>query len=79
MYSPAPQNQVDPAEASGMRSVPLSAPAYMTTFGTGSRSQLEPHYSSPDELKDLWEAANGQEVGDNGRTFALKMSRFVSP
>ncbi|KAI9843604.1 MAG: hypothetical protein M1838_002536 [Thelocarpon superellum] len=54
---------------------PTTSPFSVTFFPTGTLGPARPHYSSPEDLLDLWEAANGQEIGDKGRTFALHVTR----
>ena len=57
----------------------LSAPSAVTTFLAGVLSaDLAPRYSTKDELVDLWEAANGQGTTETGKTFLLKINRYIN-
>ena len=56
----------------------LSAPSAVTTFLAGVLSaNPAPRYSTKDDLVDLWEAANGQGTVETGKTFLLKINRYV--
>ena len=80
-YSPSLYSTAgSPSQASPGRVGCLSAPSAITSFPAGVLSNHRPQYSNPEELADLWEAANGQVTKETGKTFALRMSRsgFVS-
>lgn len=68
---------VNSPDTPGMMSSISTAPAAMMTFPTGVMGKPKPKYSSLEELSSLWEAANGQGTIDTGRTFALRMCRYV--
>jgi hypothetical protein len=55
--------------------IPSSAPPYVSEFPTDSTRPSQAAFADVDELKLLWEAANGQGELDDGRPFALKITR----
>ena len=69
MYPKSIQNLRDPQSQLS----PVSAGS--TTFPSTIQNMPPPQYSTPQELEELWDAANGQDIGDKGRTFALRMNR----
>ena len=69
MYPKSIQNLRDPTNQLS----PVSAGS--ATFPTTIQNMPPPQYSTPQELGELWDAANGQDIGDKGRTFALRMNR----
>lgn len=58
---------------------PKTVPASVMDFPTGALDTPDIRYSTPTELKDLWEAANGQRPRDLTGSFKLRMIRFVPP
>lgn len=65
----SPASEID--RALGLKTAPASA---MGLLG-GNRDLDEIRYSSPAELKGLWEAANGQRPQDLPETFNLRVER----
>lgn len=58
---------------------PKTVPASVMDFPTGVLDTPEIRYSTLTELKDLWEAANGQRPQDLTGSFNLRMIRFALP
>ncbi|KAE8356508.1 hypothetical protein BDV28DRAFT_145025 [Aspergillus coremiiformis] len=54
---------------------PKTVPASVINFPAGILDQVELRYSSITELKNLWEAANGQRPQDLAGTFNLRLAR----
>jgi hypothetical protein len=54
---------------------PKTVPASVMDFPTDVLDQVEVRYSSTEELKDLWEAANGQRPKDLAETYNLRVAR----
>ncbi|EAU35905.1 predicted protein [Aspergillus terreus NIH2624] len=57
---------------------PKTVPASVMDFPTDVLDQVEVRYSSTEELKDLWEAANGQRPKDLAETYNLRVARTDS-
>jgi hypothetical protein len=70
MYPRSIQNLRDPTNQLS----PVSAGS--ATFPSMIQNMPPPQYSTPQELEELWHAANGQDIRDKGRTFALRMNRY---
>ncbi|RMJ24647.1 conserved proline-rich protein [Aspergillus sp. HF37] len=66
---------LSPAPAIDQVLGPKTVPASATDFPAGPLDSPEIRYSSPSELKSLWEAANGQRPQDLSGTFNLRMER----
>ena len=54
---------------------PKTVPASVMNFPVDVFNHREVHFSSPDELGSLWEAANGQQSQNVLSTFNLPMTR----
>jgi hypothetical protein len=54
---------------------PKTVPASVLNFPTGALESEEVKYSSAEELKMLWETANGQRPGDVAGTLNLRMTK----
>ncbi|KAL4817968.1 hypothetical protein BDW67DRAFT_20311 [Aspergillus spinulosporus] len=55
---------------------PKTVPADVHNFPPSMLSPVEIQYSSPEQLKTLWEAANGQRVDNLSKTYTLRMERI---
>ncbi|KAI9889838.1 MAG: hypothetical protein M1814_004940 [Vezdaea aestivalis] len=51
------------------------ASAGSASFPATFQNMPPPQYSTPTELEELWDAANGQDVSEKGRTYALQMNK----
>ncbi|KAL4870939.1 hypothetical protein BDV12DRAFT_164951 [Aspergillus spectabilis] len=55
---------------------PKTVPADVHDFPAGVLSPVEIHHSSPEQLRALWEAANGQRADNLPGSFILRMERL---
>ncbi|KAI9371851.1 hypothetical protein BJX61DRAFT_543254 [Aspergillus egyptiacus] len=57
---------------------PRTVPADIVDFPAGIQDPVEVQYSTPAQLKNLWEAANGQRHDNIEKNFNLRMERLDS-